>query len=58
MKGVLVMNVLFSAKEIKELREHINKKKFYSNSKELEHLNSLYNAMYQVERKHAKSKRN
>lgn len=48
------MSVLFTAKEIKELREHINKKKFYSNNKELENLNSLYNAMYKIEREHTK----
>lgn len=56
MEGALTMNVLFTAKEIKELREQINKRKIYNNSdsKEIEHLNALYNAMYNIERKNAK----
>lgn len=49
------MNRLFTPKEIRELREQINKQKFYSsNNKEIKHLNALYNAMYNIERKHAK----
>ena len=53
-----MINVLFSPSEIRKLKEHINKQKFYSenvgNKEEIEKLNGLYKALYDIERKNAK----
>ena len=51
-----MINVLFSSSEIRKLKEHINKQKLYNsgNKKEIEQLNGLYKALYDIERKNAK----